>query len=96
MDVIEQRSKGVDRLAAASTRTCRRKTWSSSAPKSSDTTTRGERRMQVHFISDLHLSADRSALTAVFKRYLLRPRPPRRREPTSWAIFSNTGPVTTT
>ncbi len=29
--------------------------------------------MQVHFISDLHLSADRPALTAVFERYLAGP-----------------------
>ena len=29
--------------------------------------------MQIHFISDLHLCADRPALTAVFERYLAGP-----------------------
>jgi UDP-2,3-diacylglucosamine hydrolase len=50
--------------------------------------------MQVHFISDLHLSVDRPALTAVFERYLAGP-PGMRKHSTYWVIFTNTGRVTT-
>jgi UDP-2,3-diacylglucosamine hydrolase len=51
--------------------------------------------VDIHFISDLHLCAERPALTAVFERYLAGPARTASAL-TSWAISSNTGPAMTT